>query len=158
MTLIKVIIKQYRTKNTPFFRFFPPYTPFSGYLDFSVFFHYLFLFCLLICLCATSVKCVIICKFSYTRLKGWIVRFILRHPVLKEQLSTVRRCRWTSACGAPTAANPPHATAAVGGTDRRTDSKHCSAYYADSVKITSCVTKAFLFLLFRRPRSEGWLS
>ena len=144
MALIKVKIKTIPNRKTravfPFI-----FTIYAVFRFFRLFvsFHDLFLFCLLICLCATRVKCVIICKFSYTRLKGWIVRFILRHLVLKEQLSTVRRCRWTSACRAPIAANPPHATAAVGGTDRRTDSKHCcSAYYADGVKITSCVAKA----------------
>jgi len=143
MALIKVIIKTIPNRKTRAVFLFLS-TIFAVFRFFRLFvsFHDLFLFCLLICSCATRVKCVIICKFSYTRLKGWTVRFILRHPVLKEQPSTVRRRRWTSACGAPMAANPPHATAAVGGTDRRTDSKHCSAYYADSVKISSCVAKA----------------
>ena len=144
MALIKVIIKTIPNRKTRAVFLFLS-TIFAVFRFFRLFvsFHDLFLFCLLICLCATRVKCVIICKFSYTWLKGWIVRFILRHLVLKEQLSTVRRCRWTSACRAPIAANPPHATAAVDGTDRRTDSKHCcSAYYADSVKITGCAAKA----------------
>ena len=40
-----------------------------------------YIFCLLICLCAKSVKGVMLCKFSKNRLKGWIVQFILHHPV-----------------------------------------------------------------------------
>jgi len=40
-----------------------------------------FLFCRLISLCASSVKGINLCRFSYIRLKGRIVRFILHHPV-----------------------------------------------------------------------------
>ena len=38
-----------------------------------------------------------------------------------ELLAAIRSCQWTSACRAPIAANPPHASAAVDRWDRQTD-------------------------------------
>jgi len=124
MALIKVIIKTIPNRKTravfPFlstmyavFRFFRLFLSFPRSVSFLS--SYMF------SLRAKSVKCVIICKFSYTRLKVWIVRFILRHTVLlTEQLSTVRRSLSVDICSL-IAANPPHSTAVVDGTDRRTD-------------------------------------
>jgi len=60
-----------------------------------------FLFCRLICRGTASVKDVILCRSSYTRLKDWIFRFILLHLVdcvkcdeMTEKMSVDGFCRY----------------------------------------------------------------
>jgi len=125
MALIKVIIKTIPNRKTravfPFlstmyavFRFFRLFLSFPRSVSFLS--SYMF------SLRAKSVKCVIICKFSYTRLKVWIVRFILRHTVLlTEQLSTVRRSLSVDICLQSAHSSKPAALHCCGRRDRETD-------------------------------------